>query len=85
MRRVVLSLAVGVAVVVPASSASAMQEIPPINCGIVSCTEPIERKVEFVADTVNQESTDIRECVENTVGAIRNVLQGTPQPATCDL
>ena len=85
MRRVVLGLAVGAAVAVPASTANAMQELPVINCGIVSCTYPIERKVEFVSETVNAELADVRECVENTIGAIENVLQGTPQPATCDL
>ena len=70
---------------VPASTASAMQELPVINCGIVSCTYPIEQKVEFVTDTVEQESADVQECVDNTIGAIRNVLQGTPQPAVCNL
>ena len=78
-------MVVTAAVVIPASSASALQEIPPINCGIVSCTYPIEKKIEFVNDTVNQESSDIQECVENTFGAIRNILQGTPQPAVCNL
>ena len=85
MRRVVLGLAVTAAVVLPASTAGAMQELPVINCGIVSCTYPIEQKVEFVTDTVDQETTDVRECVENTIGAIRNILQGTPQPAYCPL
>ena len=87
MRRVVLGLAVSAAVAIPASTAQAMEDIPwpPVNCGIVSCTYPVERKLDEVNQTVAQEQADLQECIQNTFGAIRNILQGTPQPAVCDL
>ena len=68
MRRVVMGLAAAVAIAVPATATAA--EIPPINCGIVSCTYQLDKA---------------EKCVQNGVGAIRNTLQGTPQPGECDL
>ena len=62
-----------VVVAAPAATATAAQ-IPPVNCGIVSCTYPIDKKID-----------NVQECIENTKNAIRNFLQGTPQPGTCSL
>lgn len=73
MKRIVLGVATAALLVVPAGSAPAA-EIPEINCGIVSCTYPVERQVET-----------IEECVEGTKRAIAYVLQGTPQPQECSL
>lgn len=80
MRRVVLGLAVTAFAVLPATSAPATQEIPPINCGIVSCTYPIDRKIE----EINDATAGVRECIDNGIGAIQNWLQGTPQPGVCN-
>ena len=57
----------------PAAAAPAA-EIPEINCGIVSCTYPVEKRVETV-----------KECVDGTVRAVEYALQGTPQPQECRL
>lgn len=54
--------------------AAATAAPPPIQCGIVSCTYPVERKVEAV-----------RDCLEGAGVAIREVLEGTPQPQECSL
>ena len=80
MRRIVLAGVLTVGLAVPAT-AGATTNIPPINCGIVSCTYPIERAI----DEATAGTEGIRECVANTVVAIRNVLQGTPQPAVCNV
>lgn len=75
MKRGSLLAIAAFALAIPASTASAA-EIPPINCGIVSCTDRVERAIE---------STEgLQECAANTVNAIENVLQGTPQPTVCD-
>ena len=75
MRRVVLGLLMSVAVAAPAQAS----EIPPINCGIVSCTYPIERKLE----QINESTQGVRDCVEGAGRAIAYILQGTPQPQEC--
>jgi hypothetical protein len=74
MRRVVLGLSLSVAVAAPAQGA-----VPPPNCGIVSCTYPIERKLE----EINGATQGARDCVDAARGAIANFLQGTPQPGEC--
>jgi hypothetical protein len=58
-----------------------MTNVPPINCGIVSCTYPIERAIERATEGTE----GVRECVDNGVGAVRNILQGTPQPGVCNV
>jgi hypothetical protein len=75
MRRVVLGFVTAVAVAAPAQAA----EVPPINCGIVSCTYPIERKLE----EINESTQGVRDCVEGAQRAIAYILQGTPQPQEC--
>jgi hypothetical protein len=80
LRRILLAGVLTAGLVVPAST-SASVPIPPINCGIVSCTYPVDRLV----DRATGGTEDIQECVRNTEGAIRNLLQGTPQPAVCNV
>lgn len=76
MRRVVLGLLVSVAAAVPAQAAAA----PPVpNCGIVSCTYPIERKLE----EINGATQGVRDCVDAARGAIASIVDGTPQPGEC--
>jgi hypothetical protein len=75
MRRVVLGLSMSVAVAMPAQAAAP----PPPNCGIVSCTYPIERKLE----EINGATQGARDCVEAAKGSLANFLQGTPQPGEC--
>jgi hypothetical protein len=72
MKKVVLGLTAAAALsVVPATAAPA-SEIPEINCGIVSCTYPIERQVDRVQD-----------CVAAAEYAVRGIVNGTPQPGAC--
>ena len=71
MKKLVLAASAAAMLAVPAAPAPA-QEIPDINCGIVSCTEQIERKVEYATD-----------CVTGTVHAIENAVAGYPQPYAC--
>jgi hypothetical protein len=76
MRRVVLGLLLSGAVVVPAQASAS---VPPPNCGIVSCTYPIEKKL----DEINESTQGVRDCVEAAKGAIASIVQGTPQPGEC--
>ena len=46
MKRLILGLVTAAVVVVPADASAA--EIPPINCGIVSCTYPIEKLLDDI-------------------------------------
>ena len=62
--------------VVAAPAAAEIRPLPEIQCGIVSCTYPIEQKIEYVRDSAQT-------CVDNTAAAIENVVAGTPQPTTC--
>ena len=72
MKKVVLGVtAAALFAAVPATAAPA-SEIPEINCGIVSCTYPIDRKVDQVED-----------CVEAIEYGLRNLINGTPQPGAC--
>lgn len=70
-RTIVLAGVFGALAFVPTAGAAA---VPPINCGIVSCTYPVEKKVEAVQG-----------CVDGAVVAIREIVQGTPQPQMCNL
>jgi hypothetical protein len=78
VKRTVLGLTTAALIALPATAAPAgaaqLPDIPPINCGIVSCTYQIERKVDSV-----------KECVDGAVVAVRYILQGTPQPQECSL
>jgi hypothetical protein len=75
LKKIVLGLTSAALLASAATAAPANAWEPPvINCGIVSCTYPIERKL----DTVD-------ECVKNTVHAVELVLQGTPQPQECSI
>ena len=58
----------GVAAPAPAA------DVPDVNCGIVSCTYPVEKRVE-----------GLKECVDGAVRAVEYALQGTPQPQECSL
>ena len=73
MKKIALTLSAAAFLALPAASAPAA-DIPDVNCGIVSCTYPIEQRVEGV-----------KECVDATVRAVEYALQGTPQPQTCSL
>jgi hypothetical protein len=73
MRKIAITMSAAAFLALPAAAAPAA-EIPEINCGIVSCTYPIERKL----DTV-------KECVDGAVRAVEYALQGTPQPQECRL
>ena len=73
MRKIALTLSAAAFLALPVAAAPAA-EIPEINCGIVSCTYPVEQRLEGV-----------RECVEGAVRAVEYVLQGTPQPQECSL
>ena len=75
MRRIAIGMFVAAAGAAGTAAPAPAAEIPPINCGIVSCTERIERAVE---------STEgIQECAEGAVRAVEYILQGTPQPQEC--
>ncbi len=80
MRRILIGLVVAAFAALPAATAGAAN-VPPINCGIVSCTYPVDRLI----DRLTEGNPGLEECIDNTLGAVRNVLQGTPQPATCDI
>jgi hypothetical protein len=71
MRKVVLGVTAAAALFAVPATAPA-QEIPEINCGIVSCTYPIDRQVDRV-----------EECVAAAGYGLRNWLNGTPQPGAC--
>lgn len=72
MRRTAIAL--GVAGLLAIGSTPASAEVPPINCGIVSCTYQVEQAVEGA-----------QECVDGAKRAVRYMLQGTPQPQECSL
>ena len=78
MRRAVLGLTVTAIVALPTASAPA-SDIPPINCGIVSCTYAIERAI----DNATAGTEGLQECIANTAAAVRGIINGTPQPAYC--
>lgn len=83
MRRIVIgasALALAVGTGAAPASAAAGPDIPPVNCGIVSCTYFIEKRIE----DANAATEGVRECVENGIGALQNWLQGTPQPGVCN-
>jgi hypothetical protein len=76
MRRIAVGLFIAAAGAASTAAPASATEIPPINCGIVSCTDRIERAVE---------STEgLQECVAGAVRAVEYVLQGTPQPQECN-
>ena len=79
MRRILLAAVLTAGLAVPAT-APAMTNVPPINCGIVSCTYPVDRLI----DRATEGTEGIRECVNAAVGAVGNILQGTPQPGVCN-
>jgi hypothetical protein len=72
MKKIVLAALIAL----PAMTAAPANawEPPDLNCGIVSCTYQIERKVETV-----------RECVDGAVRGVGYILQGTPQPQECNV
>ena len=72
MKKLIAGATVAAALAVPAAASA--QEVPEVNCGIVSCTYVIEQRVEGV-----------QECVEGAKTAIRYWSQGTPQPQECSL
>ena len=72
MKKSIVVAVATAALVVPATAPA--QEIPEVNCGIVSCTYVLEQRVEGV-----------EECVEGAKRAIRYIVQGTPQPQECSL
>ena len=74
MRKISLIVSAAAFLALPAAAASAA-EIPEINCGIVSCTYPVEKRVETV-----------QECVDGAVVAVGQMLQGiTPEMQECSL
>jgi hypothetical protein len=73
MKKLVLLVTTAAVLAVPAAPAPAA-DIPEINCGIVSCTYQVERKVD-----------GLKECAEGAVRAVEYALQGTPQPQECSL
>jgi hypothetical protein len=79
MKRMFVIATVVAGLSVPVAPAVALGP-PEINCGIVSCTYQIERKVEEVRGA----TSGVEECVQNGIGAVRNWLQGTPQPGVCN-
>lgn len=82
MKKLVLAVSAAAMFAIPAAPAAAW-EPPYINCGIVSCTEQVERKVEFTQETAGGIVEDAVACVKGTVGAIENALNGYPQPYAC--
>lgn len=79
MKRVCVVAASVAALMVPAAPAAAYDP-PEINCGIVSCTYKVEQAIEQARGATG----GVEECVQNGVGALRNWLQGTPQPGVCN-
>ena len=72
MKKVVLGVTVAALFATVPATAAPASEIPEINCGIVSCTYPIDRQVDRV-----------QECVAAAEYGLRNFLNGTPQPGAC--
>ncbi len=59
----------------PAAGIPEVPEVPEVNCGIVSCTYPVEKRL----DTV-------KECVDGAVVAVGQMLEGiTPEMQDCRL
>ena len=71
MKKVVLGVTAAALLAIPATAAPA-SEIPEVNCGIVSCTYPVDQAVEKAQD-----------CVAAAEYGLRNWLNGTPQPGAC--
>ena len=71
MKKILIGTASAALLLIPATAAPA-QDIPEINCGIVSCTYKVEQAVDKVQD-----------CVDAAEYGLRNTLNGTPQPGTC--
>ena len=78
VRKLALAVSAAALLAVPAAPAPAA-EIPEINCGIVSCTYQIERKI----DEAREQTGPIVDCVVGTVHAIENAIAGYPQPYAC--
>jgi hypothetical protein len=74
MRRIALALGASALLAAGASTTATAAEVPPINCGIVSCTHKVEQALEH-AD----------QCVEGAKRGIEYIVQGTPQPQECNL
>ena len=74
MRKITLIVSAAAFLALPVASASAA-DIPDVNCGIVSCTYPVEKRVETV-----------KECVDGAVAATQQILQGiTPEMQECSI
>ena len=75
MKRIALTMSVAAFLALPVASASAA-DIPDVHCGIVSCTDPIERAQEVGDDVV--------ECARGTVTAYWHAINGYPQMYYCE-
>ena len=74
MKKLALIVSAAAFLALPAASAQAA-DIPDVNCGIVSCTYQVEKRVEGA-----------KECVEGAVVAVGQMLQGiTPEMQDCSL
>ena len=74
MKKIALTVSAAAFLALPVASAQAA-DIPDINCGIVSCTYPVEKRVETV-----------KECVDGAVVAVGQIIQGiTPEMQECSL
>ena len=76
MKKIAITVTAAAFLALPVAAAPAAEipDIPDVNCGIVSCTYVIEKRVETV-----------EECVDGAVRAVEYALQGTPQPQECSL
>ena len=71
-------MSVAALLALPVASAPAA-DIPDINCGIVSCTYPVEKKIEAVNETVG----NVVDCATGTVEAYWQAINGYPQMYYC--
>ena len=72
MKKLALAVSAAALFAIPAAPAAAAQEIPEINCGIVSCTHPIDETVDYARYVGGQ----VVDCVRGTANATWQALNG---------
>ena len=84
MKKFALIVSAAAFLALPVASAPAA-DIPEINCGIVSCTYPIEKKLEYVNETGGGLVEDAVNCATGTVEAYWRAINGYPQMYYCEI
>ena len=80
MKKLALTVSAAAFLALPVATAQAA-DIPEINCGIVSCTYQIEKKVEYTQGVVE----DVVNCATGTVEAYWRAINGYPQMYYCPI